>query len=266
MDKQSLEILMNTYWQTPGWRHDNKTYLSPEDFAFAKSKGMMFDNLSLNHEEALHKLFTSIKSLNKRIVTDGFLASLSSRRLDWRSALGSYAVFQNLTAHLPAENERYCYICGFYFSNYEHDLNVLNFERFKWGGVRHLNIVYASIDLDLFIQNAPPSPTNQDIQIFQKIVSAISQAPKVGSAALQASFSKILKSNKSERDVLIVIFGFCGILGTPEHPGFTDSFIPANRRELPNRHFIDMSYPACWWQSDIGINQLRLNEYFGYVL
>lgn len=266
MDKLALDILMNTYWSTSGWNSDNQRHLSTENFAFAKSKGVMFDHIRLNHDEVLDKLFTSISSLNIRTVVDGFLSSLSSRRLDWRSALGSYAVFQNLNTHTPIGNGKRCDICGFYLNTYEHDLNVLNFERFKWGGVRHLDMVYASMDLDLFIKNPPPPPTNQDIQIFQQIVSAISNSSKVSSSKLHASFSKILKSNKSERDVLIAIFGFCGILGTPQHPGFTDSFVPVNQRELPNRHFIDMPYPACWWQSEIGINQSRLHEYFGYVL
>ncbi len=267
MDKQALQILFNTYWSSSGWKPEKDRHnLSPEDFAFAKSKELMFDPVKLDHAETLNKLSTSIRSLNKRIVADGFLSSLSTRRLDWRSALGSYAVFQNLPAHIPTKDGRRCNICGFYLNDSEHDLNVLNFERFKWGGVRHDDLVYAAMDLDLFLKNTPPPPTVEDIQIFRNIVSEIANSPKVSSAALHTSFSKTLKSNKSERDFLIAIFGFCGILGTPEHPGFTDSFVPFNRRELPDRHFVDMPYPACWWRSDIGINQSRLKEYFGHVL
>lgn len=266
MDKQALQILFRNYWSASGWKAENQRSLSLEDFAYAKSKGLMFDLLKLDHAEALNKLSASIKSLNKRIVTDGFLSSLSTRRLDWRSALGSYAVFQNLSAHLPASDKGSCNVCGFFSGDSKHDLNILNFERFKWGGVRHDDVVYAAMDLDLFLKTPAPPPTTDDIQIFRNIISQISNSPTVGSAALHANFAKALKSNKAERDVLIAIFGFCGILGIPQHPGFTEAFIPVSKRELPDRHFVDMPYPACWWRGDIGINQIRLNEYFGYIL
>lgn len=267
MDKRAIKILLNTYWSPVGWKPDTQRGLPPEDFAYAKSKHMMFDPLHLDHTLALALLSKSIKKLDRRLVADAFLASLSSRRLDWRSTLGSYAVFQHVPTHSPSGDERRCNICGFYLKDCEHDFNVLNFERFKWGGVRHDQLIYAAMDLDLFLEHAPPIPTAEDVQIFRSVISAIDNCPlNIGSAALQSHFAQALKSNKAERDVFIAILGFCGILGTPEHPGFSDSFVPVNQRELPDRRFVDMPYPACWWRSEVGINQSRLQEYFGHVL
>jgi len=267
MDKRAIKVLFNTFWSSDGWKPDTQRGLSPEDFAYAKSKHMMFDPVQLDHTQALELLSKSIKKLDRRLVADAFLASLTSRRFDWRSALGSYAVFQHIPAHSPSGVEGRCNICGFYLNECEHDLNVLNFERFKWGGIRHDQLIYAAMDLDLFLEYAPPIPTTEDIQIFRSVISAIANSPtNVGSAALHSHFAKVLKSNKAERDIFIAILGFCGILGTPEHPGFSDSFVPVIQRELPDRHFVDMSYPACWWRGEVGINQSRLQEYFGHVL
>jgi hypothetical protein len=154
-----------------------------------------------------------------------------------------------------------------YLSQAEEDLNVLNFERFKWGGVRHEQVSYAAFDLKLFLNNKVPKPTPDDVQIFRSIIAAVATvSPDVTSAALHAHFAKVIKSNKAERDVIIEILGFCGILGTPEHPGFADSFVAVSQRTLPDHRFVDMKYPACWWQGSVGVNQTKLNEYFGHAL
>lgn len=266
-DKRALKILFDAYWSPAGWRYDIENRLSQEDFAYAKSMGLMFDAMQVGHAEALEWLSHGIHSIDRRKVVDAFLASLSTRRLDWRSALGSFAVFQHLESHEPEVQGGYCGICGHYPNSGEQDFNVLNFERFKWGGVRHDHVVYAAMDLGLFAKETVPAPTEQDIAIFRNLVQAIRLAPpETSSAKLQTLLSTAFRSNKDERDRLIGILGFCGILATPDHPGFSEKFIPYNRRDVPSRRFVDMAYPACWWQTDVGINQSQLEAYFGHVL
>jgi hypothetical protein len=266
-DKRSLKILMDTFWSPRGWKPEALQVPSPEDFAYAKSKDMMFDTVKQDHEQALNDLVGIIERLDRRTVADAFLASLSTRRLDWRSALGSYAVFQHLPLHVPANSCGCCDLCGLYLNESPVNLSVMNFERYKWGGTRHDHINYAILDLKLFLKNEAPKPVKDDLHIFRSIMSAIASAPlQATSASLQEQFSKVIKSNKAERDVIIAILGFCGILGTPVHPGFTEFFVPIAKQTLPNRRYIDMSYPACWWQGDVGTNNAMLNEYFGHAL
>ena len=62
------------------------------------------------------------------------------------------------------------------------------------------------------------------------------------------------------------ILGYCGILRTPEWPDFTERFLPPAERILPDRHFVDMPYPAAWWRREHGIDRERLRLYFGHVL
>lgn len=267
MNKRAQKILFDTYWSSAGWHRGGQETPSEDDYAYAKSKRIMFDPQRFEHADAVERLLNATAKLSRRVVADAFLASLSTRRLDWRSALGSYAVFQHLHRHAAAGALHSCSICGANIQPAPQDLNLLNFQRLKWGGVQHSDVLYAMLDLELFLEQPPPPPTAEDKQILRNIVSSIHDAPaKVSSASLHKEFSTCLKSNKAERDMMIAILGYCGILATQEHPGFSDNFIPAASRSLPHRHFVDMAYPACWWGRDTGLNSLKLQEYFGHAL
>src|SRR5262249_5500620 len=99
------------------------------------------------------------------------------------------------------------------------------------------------------------------------VLQAIKAAPaETSSATLEKHLAKAFKSNKSERDALIGILGYCGIIATAEHPGFMRNFVPSSSRELPSRRFVDMAYPACWWKRTDGINQEAIAYWFGHVL
>lgn len=268
MDKKAREILFNTYWSSTGWTR-GAPRLSDEDFRYAKALGVMFDPVKPTHDEAISRLRAVVEQLTPRQVADGFLASLSTRRVEWRSALGSYSVARWLPEHAATPGGRQCRICG--LSDYEHvqehDLNVLNFERLKWGGVRHSDPVYAALDLELFLKERPRGPTAEDIDIFRDLVTALGTLPSsVTSAALHKHFPSTLKANKSERDQVIAILGLCGVLGSPDHPGFFERYVPFRERTLPNRHNVDMAYPACWWRGSDGVNAQRLEELFGHAL
>lgn len=267
MDRRAERILFDAFWSSSGWKKDSDRATTAEEFEYAKAKGVMFDPVELNHSEAQERLIGTIGRLSKEVVANAFLASLSTRRLDWRSALGSYAVFQHLPKHSFSGTAPQCPICGFYAADRTHDLNAINFERLKWGGVRHSQIIYAAMDLTLFLEGEQPKPTDEDVLIFKALISAIESAPiDTSSAALHAQFPKALKANKAQRDVITGILGYCGILGAPTHPGFSTGFVSYDQRSLPDRRFVDMAYPACWWSSEEGINNTQLVQYFGHVL
>ncbi|QOK91960.1 hypothetical protein HF908_11015 [Ralstonia pseudosolanacearum] len=266
MDKRALKILFDTYWSRHGWIQ-GEPRVSKEDFEYAKSQRVMFDPTSSNHDETISRLNTVVKRLTPRQVADSFLASLSTRRLDWRSALGSYSATRHMPEHDAPRQAVQCQVCGMYTGKHEHDLNLLNFGRFKWGGVRHSDPVYALLDLALSLEAPAPAPTAEDARIFRELVSSISTAPSNStSATLHKHFPPTLKANQQERNQVVEILGLCGILGTPEHPGYFEAFVPYTKRVLPSRRFVDMAYPACWWTSSSGIDQDRLHALFSHVL
>jgi hypothetical protein len=143
------------------------------------------------------------------------------------------------------------------------DLNVLNFERYKWGGVRHDDPHYAAFDLEQLLRCERPDPAEADITILQGMLRTIVAVPGETTAPkLQAKLGKVLPSNKAEREVLINILGHCGILRTPGHPSYFDGFVPECERTIPSYRNVDMAYPACWWRGRDGIDRTALRSFF----
>lgn len=54
MDKKAKKILMNTFWSS-GWKQERGPF-SGEDFEYAKSKGLMFDPITITHDEMINRL------------------------------------------------------------------------------------------------------------------------------------------------------------------------------------------------------------------
>lgn len=265
-DKRALKILFQYYWSSAGWRPERDRIAAPEELAYAKRAGVMFDPRRVVHDDVVAQAIAGAALLSTRRVSDAFLSSLSTRRLDLRSALPTYAVFRHLRPHVGASDLGACQVCGLYESDSE-DLSVLNFERFKWGGVRHDDVLYASFDLEMFAREPVPSVTSQDVTIFRALIRAIENAPPgTTSASLQQVLAPFLKSNKAERDVVVATLGFCGILRIPGRASYRESFVAWSERPLPDRRFVDMAYPACWWQAPHGVDRDALTEYFGHVI
>jgi hypothetical protein len=265
-DKRALKILCDAYWTGDEWR--TSPVVTAEDFAYARGRGVMFEPVLIEHDEVISRLVGACRGINVTDLANMFLASLCSRRPELRSALGSYAVFRHLGPHSGQFEQHVCVICGLAKPRGRpEDLNVLNFERFKWGGVRHDQPVYAALDLELFLREQPLAPQAKDIELFHAILKAIQKVPPETTAAeVQAKLPRSLKSNKAERNVILAILGFCGILSSSGHPDYRERFVPPPERSLPHRRFVDMPYPACWWRGTDGVNVNAVKEFFGHVV
>ena len=84
MDKKAKKILFNRYWAS-GWKPQNEIYTSPEDFAYAKEKGLMFDPITISHNDCIKRIVKLANTISIEKVVKAFLCSLSTRRLDWPS-------------------------------------------------------------------------------------------------------------------------------------------------------------------------------------
>jgi hypothetical protein len=266
-DRRALKILFDTYWTSVGWRDEKARSTPPADFEYAKRAGVMFDEARLSHDDLVKRALASVHATDRQSVANAFVVSLASRRLDLRSALGSFAVLQHFPRHKATAGQGACAVCGEYdCTSAPEDLNVLNFERFKWGGVRHDQPLYAALDLELFERVVALPPGADDVQLLKALFDAIEKAPpRTSSASLQKHLSKVLQSNKPERDAVVAILGLCDILSTKDHPGYMRRFVAWSGRELPDRHFVDMAYPACWWTRADGISQEAIEYWFGHL-
>jgi hypothetical protein len=220
----------------------------------------------MTHDQVVSWLLRVRGAVTRKEATDAFLASLGSRRLDWRSALGSLAVARHFPNHRhPGGAARICPTCGSLGGRADDvagDLSVLNFERFKWGGVRHPCPVYMALDLKLFAKAEKPVPQAEDLAIMGRIIEAVrGMPPDARLDQLQRAVGEHLSSSKDERRMLLQILGYCGILQNPEHPGFLEEF-----REYSGRHCTgrgDWSYPVEHWRGRHGVNEQGLRFWFG---
>lgn len=256
-DKKALQILFQTYWNSKGWK--DKRTISSDDFEYAKAYGYMFDDILLSHDDAVAWLVKSFNSVQLENVTNSFLASLTSRKLELRSALGSFAVNKNFQPH-KFTGENGCDICGVYETSLiPEDLSVLNFERFKWGGIRHNDPNYAAFDLERFSQIDKVQSNNQGLYLLNHILKiADNLPPNARVRDLEKSLSKVVASNKSEREVLIQILGYCGMLQPKNKQSYFTNYI----KQIDQDCNSEWNFPVCRWRGADGVNKEAVTFYF----
>jgi hypothetical protein len=270
-DRKALQILRDAYWSPKGWKRDRA--IDAADFEYARQAGYMFDPVTVTHDDIVARLLTIRNRVSIEQVTDAFLASLSTRRLELRSALGSFSFAAAFPNHRLCDHARgplpsgrlHCRLCGLYGHSTaeQEDLNVLSFERWKWGGVRHVNPLYCWFDLTNFEKADLAAPTQEDYSILARIVEIASGlSPKAKPNELEKRISKVIKSNGSERRVLIEILGYCGVLKPAGRCGFLQAFTSDELRDRPPDHTNDWNYPVIWWRGADGIDRDALNRLF----
>lgn len=262
-DKKAVKILFDTYWGAKGWRDQYVT--EPSDLAYAIGKGVMFPPALLPHDASINRLREICEVISPARVGDAFLVSLGSRDLVLRSAFGSFAVARARPAHKFSRNPPYrtCRHCDLYRKptrSQTIDLNVLNFERLKWGGVRHTYVSYELFDLEKFLALEPRQPTEKDVDLFRNILATVRTLPPEATAGqLEKALSDNVPSNKSERQVMINILCYSGILAYPGYRDYFDDTEPPKGRPYRDT---DWNIPAMYWRAQDGYNIQRLKEYF----
>jgi len=140
-----------------------------------------------------------------------------------------------------------CAVCGNDQAYADEDLDVLNFERHKWGGVRHQAPLYRMLDLEQLVVEPPLAPTKDDIAIMHAILGAIVKSPaKETPSKLSARLADVLRSTKDERNTLIDILAA--------------SFIITAKKER--------SAPGEWswageWRGEDGMDAKQVRALFG---
>lgn len=253
-DKRALKILFDTYWSPNGWRSAGnlswRPDTPPDDFDYAVRAGVMFPPQWCSHDEAVTRAIAARNRITPAAIGSAFVASLSRNDPARRSALGSYAVALNMPLHRYSPgSSRSCSICGEFDDKKPLDLNVLSFERHKWGGVRHDHPVYIAFDLERFAAEEAPAPTTDDQALLTALLAIIgSMPPGAKLAELLRAITPVVPGNKDQRRALIGILGFAGVVPVPDRPGFFSSFTPASHREQTPWYKDDWPYPVQWWR------------------
>lgn len=236
-----------------------------EDFEYAKSMGLMFDPITIGHDELIQRLQSLHQSVTKEKVAAAFLHSLSTKQVQLRSALSSWALTLRLPLHTYEErrtavpNYSSCGDCNHAGMQSDRDyvntdLNVLNFERVKWGGIRLNQLLYCWLDLELLSHEETLTVGDEDIGILRGLLEAVEDSNEQESPRhLEKRWKDILPSSKHERDVLMEVLGYAGVLVPKDTP-----------RTRPRRD--DDFFSMSEWQGSDGYSEEALQFYFGEYL
>ena len=224
----------------------------------------MENSLAQEHAESIGGVRLLAEVIAPEAVAHAFVASLGSRQLASRSALGSYAFARVLPDHplvpLAGAYATICTVCGWSRmppgdGKWElENRRALASERIKWGGVRHLDPCYAAHDLTEFLASTPAKPTEEDWHTLDQILRAPATLPGNAKAAdLSRALKSIFRSNKDERGILIRILGYAGVFEAAGYPSFFRGYAYPEDRALPSQRFADWGYPIIWWRARDGV-------------
>jgi hypothetical protein len=270
-DKRALKILFDTYWSSKGWRSAGTVNWAPQtppsDYSYAHDAGMMFPPSRANHDATVQRVIELRSLIDPRQVGSAFVASLSKGRPAQRSALGSYSVALNMPLHTLTTrtgwNSFSCSICGAYEPKGEQDLNVLNFERHKWGGVRHTDPYYIAFDLDRFISEPSDPPSNADKHLLSQILEVVGGIESgANRSELVRAIKPVVPGNDSQRLTLLGILGYAGVINVPSKPGFLKTYTDFVDRQPTPWHKDDWPYPLRLWRGGDGIDRDAVEFWF----
>ena len=224
----------------------------------------MFDDIVMGHDDLVRHTLDLADQLTVEEASDAFLASLSTRWLFLRPFLPSLVVARSMPLHGfeptgQAGTRRSavgpCGVCNTWCQpKVAIDRNVLNFERHKWGGVRHLDLPFIWFCLDRLRHEGGATPTDDDVVLFRSLVEDVRAALPSTSLTQAERLIRLPKSNKYERYVILETLSVISVLEDPTHPGFINGFVRTIDRQTPDRRFVDRGYPGEWWTSTNGVN------------
>jgi hypothetical protein len=249
VDARAKQILFDAYWTSKGWLDEHSRNTSPEDRGYAIEHGLMFEPLTIEHDDLVERVRSAAAALRPRDVADAFVASLSARRPDLRSGLASYALAAKLEPHaFQADiNGVWCEVCRGVRRHVDEDVSVLSFERHKWGGVRHDQPIYQYVDLTALRAALPAKPEPADRAMFARVLREIERTPKPdGPTKLSLRLKDIVPSDKNERNALLEILGAADVL------------VPRAERSSPG----EWSFVGMWRGAD-GYDKAAVKRIFG---
>ena len=244
-------------------------FITDDEYQYCVNNGYLFSSsLTFGHDEIILLAKELVNEIRIEDVSNAFLYSLSSRDLRYRSALGSYMYLLNLPVH-EYQGDIFCPLCNDYYNGNKPNtislnVNVYNFERVKWGGVRHDHISYSVFDLLEFKKLALVKHSEQDFIILIKILEYITELqPKdrIGKLLKLVHSKKLMSTNKDELQVLLRILSMSSILSSEKEKGYFFEFKDAYQRD-PATHKSDYLFPSTWWSASDSYNMKAMSYIF----
>ena len=212
----------------------------------------------VTHDEMVATVLEVRELVSQESVVSAFLYSLSTRHLEYRSALGSFALARQLPEHEysphPTLFSAPCNVCGFP-AQARIDWQPWEEQRHDFGG-GYDDLSFVAFDLYRFSQLEPVSHSAADLDILREILAAARAVPAESpTAELEKALRKRFKSNKGQRQTLMSILAYCNIFQPEDCPGYLHDYPHYASRGDGSTGRADWGYPLSFWRGHDPINE-----------
>jgi hypothetical protein len=216
----------------------------------------------LSHEAVLSELALLTKDADRKVIAGAFVASLGDDPGFWRAPLIALAAARAAPKHsLDATfSGGECRECGL--------PKTVRLEEVDAGGQCLPGDLAGALTILRQIHNSgsPPKPTSQDVQSLTRILALVATLPddaREGKFNEAIRREKLVRGSVYDRRHVIETLGACGILETPDHPGFTTRWTSfATRQDRPSSR-VECDPPIAFWNARHGVNPRNVRYWFG---
>ena len=212
------------------------------------------------HDDLNRDVRDAAARLDASALARAFVAALPARRFEAWSALASFALARTLPEHafVAAPAGHACRVCG--------AVERLDaFETGHFAAARSTGIVrtdslrYTRYDLERFAGDVYGSPNDDDRAFFDLAIARIANVPlETKTFAAEKALGALIPS-RIERKLLLGVLGVCGVLDSPERPGFWPGFVPFEARVRLDA--APYTYPVTWWRRSYGVKRAALDAF-----
>lgn len=218
----------------------------------------------MKHDAVVRELRALARKADRRAIAGAFLASLGGQPGRWRAPICALAAAERVPAHryraFSAANTA-CRECGIEPNETLDPDDVSERDELLPGDLPRAMQVLAWTRT-----GAPPVPTATDAERFTRLLALVGKLPanaRYGQLADAIRKAKLVPGTTYEVRSVVETLAACGILETPQHPGFTTAWTSfAARQDRPNVR-VEVDPPLAFWTAGHGVNATNVKYWFG---
>lgn len=249
--------------------------LTDEEYSLCCEKGLIIKPEKITHSELISKIQALAKEIPHEKAAEGFLYSISSSDMRYRTALSSLIWAKALPTHEAEVITGYsgkprCAFCGAELDgagNFSAEkLHSYAADRLFPKKV-FMDICcagYVLNDLTLFKSLPEQHFCGEDIRILNRIfglVKELGSGNKVNALLKLIAADASLSLTGADAFSVLGVLSSCGVFDTPDRKSYASGFVPCNDRELIYEN--DVYYPLHIWRGKYGVNYDAVKDIFG---
>jgi hypothetical protein len=214
------------------------------------------------HDEVIRKLRALARTADREAIASAFVASLGVAPGFWRAPLCALAAAAAVPTHRYrpfSASTKDCRECGLLPT-------VVPDEPSERGEILPGDLATALAVLEQVKTTPPLVATAADARRLMKVLATVGTLPgdaREGKLADALRKAKLVAGNRYDARSVIETLGACGVLQTPEHPGFTTRWTSfAARQDRPSTR-VECDPPIAFWTAAHGVDAANVKGWFG---